>query len=107
MKLDERKDTNMRRHRPIMNAIKNPCSCQTPNPSVTRIAGPPAPVRVAAWAPYSPYWQAGLATAAALSAGAVPKCPPGSVPRTWGQNWYCVPKVWRPSFWPFSPRGIY
>lgn len=89
----------MQRHRPIMNAIKNPCSCQAPsqgNPSVARIAGPPAPARVAAWAPQSPYWRAGLATAAALSAGAVPSCPRGSVPRMYGQNWYCMPT--RPSF---------
>jgi len=64
------------------------------NPSVAHVAGPPAPARVPAWQPSSPYWRAGLATAAALSSGAVPSCPSGFVPRAWGQNWYCVPRIW-------------
>lgn len=78
----------MRRHRPIMTAMKNPCFG---NPSVSQIAGPPAPARVSAWDPSSPYWW----QQAAWGTSPYSRCPPGTVmgvdrncypTRTWWRN---------------------
>lgn len=75
----------------MVTVVPAPALAYASNPSVTPIAGPPAPARVPAWQTSSPYWRAGLQTAAALSEGATPQCPDGYVLRSDGSNWYCVP----------------
>jgi hypothetical protein len=67
----------MRRHRPIMNAMRNP--------SVSTISGPPAPARVPSMHPWSPYWQTGAAMAMRR------ECPEGYVEN--GGNCYPLPMM--------------
>lgn len=78
----------------MVTVVPAPASAYVSNPSVTPIAGPPAAARVPSMHPWSPYWQAGAYEA---FGGQKPTCPPGSVLRSDGSNWYCVPSVSNPT----------